>query len=270
MKLALGIFDGVHIGHCKVIERAHRVLTLHPHPTTAAHLLTTLAERKALINNLDVLKYTPALGKLSPEEFVRDILVKKFRPESVFVGEDYAFGYNRTGNTALLKALGQKYGFSVEVVPEVIIKGKPVRSSLIRHLLSKGNIEDAAALLGRDYSVSGSVVRGKGVGRELGFPTVNLHTDENKLIPAPGVYAGHIIVNNTYHPCAINIGERRIGHNAHIELEAYILNFSADVYGKRVTLFFEKFLRTPKQFKNHKALAAQIKKDVQRIEKIFS
>jgi riboflavin kinase / FMN adenylyltransferase len=267
MKIALGVFDGVHLGHLKVIERVHRVVTLHPHPNTGVHLLTTLAERRDLINNLDVIKFNSRIGHLTPEEFIRDIIVKRYRPEAVCVGDDFAFGYNREGDVRTLKELGRKYGFAVEVVPEVDIKNRPVRSSRIRHLLGTGQVVEAAELLGRDYTISGKVVRGRGIGHKLGFPTANIRTDKDKLVPRPGVYSGHIIVANEYHPCAISIGEQEtFGIERAVEVEAYIIGFSRNIYGKRVTLFFEKFLREQKKFKDKKALAAQIKNDVKKVK----
>ncbi len=266
MKIALGVFDGVHLGHIKVIERAHRVITFHPHPNKGAHLLTTLPERQDLIQNLDVIPFNSRIGELTPEEFVRDILVKRFRPKTVLIGDDYAFGYNRSGSAKTMEELGRKYGFEVEIIPEVDSKGTPVRSSRIRHLLSEGKVNDAAELLGRDYSLSGKIVRGKGIGRTLGFPTVNVHVDKDKLIPMPGVYSGYCVVNNTLHTCAISIGERETFGKEHtVIVEAFLLNFKGDLYGKRITLFFEKFIRAQKKFKSAKALQQQIKKDIVRV-----
>ncbi|MFC1517746.1 bifunctional riboflavin kinase/FAD synthetase [Candidatus Margulisiibacteriota bacterium] len=265
MKIALGVFDGVHLGHQKVIERAHRVFTFHPHPNRGIHLLTTLRERKELINNLEIVKFGPKIGSLTPEEFVRDFLVKRYRPEVVCVGEDYAFGYNRRGNVSFLRKLGKKYNYQVEIIPEVDIKGKPIRSSRIRRLLGERRIEEAAVLLGRDYQLSGKVVHRQGLGRKLGFPTANIKVDKNKLIPGTGVYSGKVIVANKLYPCAISIGEQKTfgGHN--IEIEVYILNFKHNIYRKRITVFFEKFIRHQKKFSSAGQLVAQIKKDILKI-----
>ncbi|MBU0580195.1 MAG: bifunctional riboflavin kinase/FAD synthetase [Candidatus Margulisbacteria bacterium] len=268
MKIAMGVFDGVHLGHIKVIERAHKVLTFHPHPNKGVHLLTTVAERKELINNLEVVKFSNKLGSLTPEEFVRDFLVKKYKPEVVCVGDDFAFGYNRSGNVETLKKLGEKHGFQIEVTPEVDIGGKPVRSSRIRILLGKGKVEEAAQLLGRDYKISGKVIHGRGIGKKLGFPTANIKTDKDKLIPKPGVYAGKIIVNNQLFPCAISIGEQSTFGGHHIEIEAYIFNFKHNIYRKKVTFFFEKFIRLQRKFKDKKALQKQIAQDIKKIKNL--
>ena len=191
---------------------------------------------------------------------------KRFKPKTILIGDDYAFGYNRSGNAKTMEELGRKYGFDVEVIPEVDSKGTPVRSSRIRHLLAGGKVRDAAELLGRDYSLSGKIVHGKGIGRALGFPTVNIHVDKDKLVPMPGVYSGYCVVNNALHTCAISIGEREtFGKEYTIVVEAYLLDFKGNLYGKRITLFFEKFIRKQKKFKDKKALRSQIKKDVRKL-----
>lgn len=265
MKIALGVFDGVHLGHQKVIEKAHRVLTFHPHPNKGVHLLTTLAERKSLINNLEVVKFNEKLGKLSPEEFIRDFLVKKYKPQEIIVGHDYAFGYNRSGNVKSLKDFGKKYNFEVLEVGEIKYKGRPIRSSWIRQLLGKGKIEEAALLLGRNYSLGGKVVRGCGIGRALGFPTANVKVDENKLVPKSGVYQGEVIVGNKLFPCAISIGEQKTFNGHKVEVEVHIINFCGNIYHQRIKIFFNKFIRLQQKFANKEQLKNQIKKDVKLI-----
>lgn len=265
MKIALGVFDGVHLGHQKVIERAHRVLTFHPHPNQGVHLLTTIPERQGLINNLDIVKFTTKLGQLTPEEFIRDFLVKKFKPSVVCVGDDYAFGYNRSGNLEMLKKFGEKYDFQIEVIKEVDYQGTPIRSSRIRHLLAESKVEEAAKLLGRNYQLSGKVVRGHGVGKTLGFPTANIQVDKNKLIPGIGVYSGEVIANNKLYPCAISIGERKTFEGHQVEVEAYILDFNENIRSKRITVFFKEYLRAQRKFSTKEELKAQITKDIDKI-----
>ncbi|MFH1428138.1 MAG: riboflavin biosynthesis protein RibF [Candidatus Margulisiibacteriota bacterium] len=252
MILALGVFDGVHLGHQRIIQKADQVLTFDPHPNKGVHLLTTLEERKQLIPNLIVINFDEHVSKLSPEAFVREILIKKFKPEKVIAGYDFAFGYNRTGHITDLQALGQKYGFEVEIMPEYKIAGATPKSSLIRRLLGEGNVEEAAKLLGRNYTVSGVVGPGKQLGRELGFPTANLEISGDKLIPAEGVYLG----NN----CLINVGEI---------MEVHILEFEGDLYGQTLSVEFIKKLRDEIKFDNHVQLKAQVEKDIEKAKQLL-
>ncbi len=265
MKLALGVFDGVHLGHQKIIETAHRVITFDPHPNKGVHLLTTLQERQDLIGNLDVLKFTSRIANMYPQDFIEQIIVRKYRPEIIIVGHDYAFGYNRSGKVDTLIELGKKYNFKVEVIDEVIIDGHPVRSSLIRKLLAKGDVKEANKLLGRDYVLTGKVVHGHGRGIGLGFPTVNLKTDVSKLVPGQGVYKGEAIYQNKIYKAAIFIGERQTFGEHERVIEAHLLNFHEQAYGKQVTLFFQDFLRPEQKFTGADQLIEQIKKDISRI-----
>ncbi|MFA5928831.1 MAG: bifunctional riboflavin kinase/FMN adenylyltransferase [Candidatus Margulisiibacteriota bacterium] len=252
MILALGVFDGVHLGHQQVIAKADKVLTFDPHPNSGAHLLTTLEERKKLIPNLVVLPFDKHLSMLTPEGFVKEVLVGQFKASKVVVGYDFAFGYNREGHTSDLVNLGRKYGFEVEVIPVFMVDEIIPKSSTIRNLLGMGEVEEAASLLGRNYSVTGIVGKGKQLGRELGFPTANLELPENKLIPAEGVYLGQ--------DCLINIGEI---------MEVHILEFSGDLYGQSLTVEFFKRLRPEIEFTDHRDLIAQVEKDIALAKKML-
>jgi len=208
--LALGVFDGVHLGHRKVIASAVRqarsngavpaVLTFEPHPAAvvsaagAPPLLTTTGEKLTLLRELGVklvvvARFDRGLAKMIPEDFVAEVLVGRLRARCVVVGADWRFGSGGSGTAALLKRLSPRQGCGVTVVPAVIAKGEPVSSTWIRKLLLSGKIGEANGLLGRPYGVHGRVVRGDGLGRRLGFPTANLQLPPEKLIPADGVYA---------------------------------------------------------------------------------
>lgn len=269
MKIALGVFDGVHCGHQKIIEKAHRVITFNPHPNKGVHLLTTLAERKDLIGNLDVIKFTSRLANMYPQDFIEEIIVKKFKPEAIVIGHDFAFGYNRSGNAALLTELGKKFNFTTEIVAEVCIDGLPVRSSAIRRFLAKGDIKEANKFLGRDYMLSGKVVHGCGRGTGLGFPTINVEPEfANKLIPGEGIYKGEVIAQNKLYRAAIFVGERQTFDEHQRVLEAYLLGFSGDLYNQQVTLFFQDYLRPEQKFENQQKLISQIKADIEKIKKM--
>ena len=245
MILALGVFDGVHLGHQQIIAKADKVITFDPHPNQGVHLLTTISERKLLIPNLEIITFDEHLSRLSPEAFIRDIIISRFSPSKIIVGYDFAFGYNRSGHLGVLQELGLKYNFQVEVIPEYKIAGLTPKSSTIRHLLGDGDVESAAKLLGRNYTVTGIVSPGKQLGRELGFPTANLQIPTEKLIPAQGVYLGD--------NCLINVGEI---------MEVHILEFSGDLYNQSLTVEFVKKIRSEMVFENHEALKVQIEKDL--------
>jgi len=253
MILALGVFDGVHRGHQQIIAEADMVITFDPHPNQGVHLLTTLEERQSLVSNLHVIAFTEHISRLSPEGFVKEILVNQFQSTKVIVGYDFAFGYNRSGHTTDLQRLGKQYGFEVEIIPRFTVDGIPPKSSTIRQLLGQGDVEGAAHLLGRNYSVTGVVGPGKRLGRELGFPTANLTVPANKLIPAQGVYLGT--------NCLINIGEI---------MEVHILEFEGDLYGQSITVEFVKRLRNEIVFETHEALKQQVEKDIEIAKKLLS
>lgn len=266
MKLALGFFDGVHIGHQKIIEKAHRVITFDPHPNKDVQLLTTLAERRELVGNLDVLKFTKKIQTMYPQDFIEKIIVRRYHPETIVVGHDYAFGYKRTGDLRMLIELGKKFKFNVEIVPEVNLAGEAVRSSAIRHFLEHGEVERAAKYLSREYSLAGKIIHGHGRGRKMGFPTINIKPDHaNKLVPGAGVYAGEVIVDNKLYPAAIFIGKRQTFNETKLVIEANLFNFIGNIYGKKAIFFFKKFIRPEQKFNSAEELAAQIKKDIKEI-----
>ncbi|MFH1709673.1 MAG: riboflavin biosynthesis protein RibF, partial [bacterium] len=209
--LVLGNFDGVHVGHRDLMLEALKyarkkklpcfAMTFDPHPQEIVCpgrglcLLTTLSERLELMKNIGVdgvivKEFNKVISKLPPEKFIYDFLVKHLKVKKVFVGYDFAFGHRRAGTISLLKKLGSKYGFAVNAVRPVAAHGHIVKSSTIRDMLTRGDFSKAVKLLDHPYTITGKVVKGRGRGKELGFPTANLEIDSDKLIPKHGVYLG--------------------------------------------------------------------------------
>lgn len=277
--VALGMFDGIHLGHQRIIRDslsyANRcqlpliVTTFNPHPQQyivperGLKLLTTLKERKKILKDLGVkktkvFKFNKNLQKISSEEFVLKYLMKGLHAEAVFVGYDYAFGKGRSGGILELKKLGRKYGFKVKVIKPYKIKGRIIKSSIIRKLLSFGQFKEAVNFLGHPYRLTGKVIKGRGVGNKLGFPTANLSINEHKLIPYNGVYVGKTLNKK----CLVNIGSRPTFGLGKVEVETYILGFNGNLYGKTITIDLYCRLRDELQFADALRLKEQIEKDI--------
>ncbi|OGB89554.1 riboflavin biosynthesis protein RibF [candidate division WOR-1 bacterium RIFCSPHIGHO2_01_FULL_53_15] len=277
--VALGTFDGVHVGHKRVIEAAVRharrlrshaaVITFDPHPQEIVapgrglRLLTTLQEREEIFARLGadavvVSIFTRQLQKLSSQEYVSRYLVRRLGVRHVFVGYDYTFGRGRTGSPAELKKLGGKYGFAVTVMPPVKVGRRIVKSSAIRALLSDGDFSTALKMLGHPYRLTGKVVKGVGRGKILGYPTANLKVDPRKLIPAQGIYAGFADGKK----CVVYIGSRPTFGAGKTAIEAHILNFDRNIRGRTIQLDLFARLRGDRQFADTSELKAQIKKDI--------
>jgi riboflavin kinase / FMN adenylyltransferase len=263
--VALGTFDGVHLGHRRVIESALQagpeptVVTFDPHPRTAlgnqVELLTTLERRLELIAELGVdatlvVEFTLELARLEPEEFAERVL-RPIGADAVVAGSDFRFGRGRKGDLELLARLG----FDVRPVPLL----KNVSSSRIRDLVHKGEIERAAKLLGRSVEVEGTVVAGDARGGTLGFPTANLDVRPELVVPANGVYAGAAID----HKAAVSIGTNPHYGGQERRVEAHLLDFSGDLYGKRLVVELWKRLRDEQAFASEAELVAQIDRDVE-------
>ncbi|MFH1541597.1 MAG: bifunctional riboflavin kinase/FAD synthetase [bacterium] len=280
--VALGTFDGVHLGHQKVINTAARyairnkvsslAITFDPHPQQlivperGLKLLTTLKEREDLFGELGVdgvvlVRFTQQMRKLSYQQFVKKYLVDLLGVSRVFVGYDYAFGKKRAGGVEQLKALGKKYGFTVAVIPAARIGWQIVKSSKIRELISQGKFNRAVKLLNRPYVITGKVVKGTGEGKVLGFPTANLKTDPHKLIPAHGVYAGRV----GEHKAAVNIGSRPTFGVGGSVVEVHLLGYQGNLYGQTIKVELTRRLRDEKQFSDVEKLKKQIKQDVSRL-----
>jgi riboflavin kinase / FMN adenylyltransferase len=280
--VTIGIFDGVHLGHRALLAAARasglpvNALTFDPHPAALLSpsrvppLLGTISERQELLrqsgaDTVLVLPFDGALAALSPEAFVEEILLRRLNAGIVVVGEDFRYGCERRGTVDALRTDGERHGFTVEVVPSVFVEGVPVRSTVIRQMLLGGQPEPATKLLGRPYALTGQVVRGKQLGRTLGFPTANLACPPNILIPAPGVYAGQVGM----FLAAISIGVNvTIDDRAQSTVEAHLLDFEGDLYGQNLTLNFHKFLRPMQKFANLDELVTAIHTDVLSVKSV--
>jgi riboflavin kinase/FMN adenylyltransferase len=288
--LALGNFDGLHRGHTKIIERIRRgaaerggtslVLTFDPHPPRivrpdkAPQLLMTLDQKieglaRAGVQGVAVVRFTPDLSRWSPDTFVKIVLVDWLQVAEVWVGADFLFGRDRTGNFSVLRALGAQYGFRAEKIDPVRYKDFVVSSTRIRRLVAEGRVDEAGALLGHHFYIDGEVIRGAGRGRELGIPTANLST-KNELIPPHGVYATTLGVEGVVHPSVTNVGLRpTFGDVAATVVETYALDLDRDLYGCPVRLGFVQRLRDERRFPDVDALKAQIDADVRRARRLF-
>jgi riboflavin kinase/FMN adenylyltransferase len=288
--LALGNFDGLHRGHQKIVERIRRsaadrgatalVLTFDPHPPRvvrpdkAPPLLMTMPQKvaaleKAGLHGVAVVRFTEAFSRLSPDQFVRQVLVDWLRVSEVWVGADFLFGHERAGTFSVLRSLGTQYGFRVEKIDPVRYKEFVVSSTRIRRLVAEGRVDEAGALLGHHYTIDGTITAGAGRGRTLGFPTANLST-HNELVPPTGVYATTAELHGTRWPAVTNIGVRPTFEAAGVvTVETHILGLAADVYGAHVSLSFIQRLRDERKFPDVDALREQIAADVRRAGRLF-
>ncbi|MBP7779472.1 MAG: bifunctional riboflavin kinase/FAD synthetase [Acidobacteria bacterium] len=288
--LALGNFDGLHRGHQKIVERIRRgaadrgatalVLTFDPHPPRvvrpdkAPALLMTMSQKlaaleRAGLHGVAVVRFTEAFSRLSPEQFVRQVLVDWLRVSEVWVGADFLFGHERSGTFSTLRSLGGQYGFKAEKIDPVRYKEFVVSSTRIRRLVAEGRVDEAGALLGHHYTIDGVITSGAGRGHALGFPTANLSTD-NELVPPTGVYATTAELQGTRWPAVTNIGVRPTFETAGpVTIETHLLGLDADVYGEHLALSFIQRLRDERKFADVDALREQIAADVRRAGRLF-
>ena len=281
--VAVGVFDGLHRGHLALIRRALErasggrcvAVSFDPHPDLvlakefrALPPLTPLAEKHerlaALGVELHVLPFTRELAAQEPEAFVAERLVAPFSPAWLVVGADFALGRGRSGNVSRLSAIGAGNGFQVEAVPLLETDGGPVTSTRVRALLGAGQVREAAALLGRSYSLEGRVVHGDALGRELGFPTANLRMPDEKCVPALGIYAvwARVSGEDGWRGGAMSVGVRPTFGGQVRTLEVHLLDFSGDLYGRDVEVEFVDWLRPELKFDGRDALIEAIRGDV--------
>ncbi len=286
---AIGIFDGVHLGHKKIIMAAARaakrirgrgvVITFDPHPLKILRphkpipSIMSTAHRVRLICELgadacSVIRFTKKFSNLKPRDFVKKILVGKFRISELFVGADFVFGKNNTGDIALLKSLGREYGFKVRVVPMVRAGGKIVSSTAIRELITAGRLAGASRMLGRPVTIFGTVVSGAGRGRLLGYPTANIDP-HHEAIPPSGVYAVRVRLGKKKFGGALFIGRRPTFGGREPVIEAHIFDFRSMIYGEDIEVTFVKRLRGVRKFNGREKLIEQIKKDDFRARRIL-
>jgi riboflavin kinase/FMN adenylyltransferase len=291
--LAIGVFDGVHRGHQAVIstsaEHAHLangtpvVVTFNPHPMKvlrpmeAPHLLTATQHKIKLIRALGVqhllvIKFDTTFAATTPEDFVQQ-LVRHSKPlREICVGHEWSFGKGRRGNLALLRKLGAQFDFDVVGIPAVTLgNGELVSSTAIRHAIEAGDLAKAAEMLGREYTILGTVVRGDHLGKKIGFPTANLSAHSEQF-PPNGVYFAQATLNGVIYPGVVNLGHRPTVSSGKSDrvLEIHLLDFDHDIYGKDVEVRFVRYLRPEQKFENLDALARQIEFDVQQARQLSS
>ena len=280
--VTLGNFDGVHRGHTEIFyhltDRARQlgmpsiVVTFEPHPLAvlapelAPQRITTFDQKAALIaaagiDCLVVIKFTPEFSLSSAESFVRDILCHSLGMRHVIIGHDYAFGRDRQGNFETLSRLGKECGFTLEDLDPVGIENTIFSSSLVRRLITAGDMGGTAAVLGRYHTISGEVVHGREIGKKLGFPTANINT-YNELIPPDGVYAVMATVDDKLLPGACNIGTNPTFDGKERTIEVFLLDFSGQLYSRQLAISVVQRLRDVKKFSNMEALVEAISADV--------
>jgi riboflavin kinase/FMN adenylyltransferase len=280
--VALGVFDGVHLGHREILGTAvlHGreagipavACTFDPHPIEilqpgrAPLPITTLDERLALIEGcgLDaavVLPFTRDLASIEPEAFVKDVLLARLAAREIVVGFNHRFGRGARGDVAMLRSLGERLGFRTHIAEPLMVGGVAVSSTEIRAALQRGDLEFASLLLGRSYTLTGSVAHGAGRGRTLGFPTANIAPSRPVLVAA-GVYACTAEVGGRKERAVVNVGVRPTFNETALAVEAYLLDFSGDIYGQTITLTFVSRIREERRFPSVDALRAQIDADV--------
>ncbi|MDW8307843.1 MAG: bifunctional riboflavin kinase/FAD synthetase [Verrucomicrobiales bacterium] len=289
--LAIGVFDGVHLGHQAIIRhtvtsaRARDALALvltfdrHPNAVVAPDrvppmIYTPGQKQRALaalgVDVLWLMTFDEATSRLSGEVFVRRLAQQVGELVAVCVGADFVFGHRRSGNVALLQQLGAELGFEVAALSPVLLDGVAVSSTRIREAIRRGDLAEANRLLGRDHALAGTVVRGAGLGRKLGFPTANLDT-RGLLLPPNGVYAARVRLGEQLWPAVVNIGVRPTVDSgpAAPRVETHLLDFEGDLTGRELELILGARLRDEQKFSSLEALRAQIARDIARVRAIL-
>ncbi|MEJ2104281.1 MAG: bifunctional riboflavin kinase/FAD synthetase [Ignavibacteriaceae bacterium] len=291
--ITLGTFDGLHLGHQQIVETLIKkskqvnarnfLITFDPHPRKVVpgrndvKLLSTLEEKISIfeklgLENLFIVNFTDEFSKQTPEQFVEKYFVDGIGLEEIVIGYDHHFGKGRGGDFELLRKLGEKFNFSVTVVPEYMMDGETISSTKIRNALLEGDILRANKFLGRFYSFKGRVVKGDGRGKDLGFPTANLTIeDEDKLIPAKGIYAAQCITENEKYHGLLSLGNRPTFHeHGEIIPEFYIFDFDKNIYGKSLEVNLVERIRDEEKFNSVEELISQMKKDEETGKEILS
>lgn len=289
--VTLGNFDGLHLGHCSIIQELKKradiakaqtvVVTFDPHPrqvlnpSSPLQLITSLEHRLKIFEALDVdvvwvIPFDREFSKLSAESFVQDLLFPRLKFSELIVGTNYAFGKERKGNMALLEDLGLRLGFKVDTMKAVHVDGELVSSSLIRRCIAQGDLRKASLFLGRPYSLMGRVVHGRGIGSALGFATANLEFD-SLVLPPRGVYAVEVKMGLEKHFGIANLGVRPTfeGGDTLEYFEVHLINFSGSIYGKHMEVILIEKVRDEIRFESVEALSRQVKKDIECVREKF-
>lgn len=287
----VGTYDGVHLGHQKILERLNRggseglvktVVTFEPHPQNVMRkrpglvpIISGVQQKMRLLRaaNVDrvlILRFTRELAQLSAEGFLTRILLDRLKTRKLVVGYNHAFGEGRKGTIDYLNEVKEQFGFNLEVVGPYIIDGENVSSSKIRHALEEGDVEKARRFLGRPYCLSGTVVSGEGRGRKLRFPTANLEpVPKNRVIPKVGVYAVAVELDKEVYPGMMNVGTRPTFGKGDMTVEVHLSNFNGDLYGKRINTQILKRLREETRYDSVQDLIDQLDKDHENSLQVF-
>lgn len=284
--VALGVFDGVHLGHKKILQAAAKlardikgtsiVLTFDPHPQKEDSIYS-LEHRLNLIGKLGVdvcivIRFDKRFSRIAAEDFIKKLLIKKISPRYIFIGKNFTFGRNARGDFNLLNEFSKTGNFKLKAFDIVRIGGKPVSSTYIRRLITDGKLNEAARFLSRPVSILGRVIRGASVGRILGFPTANIDP-QHEVIPASGIYAVKVFLGHKRFKGVCYIGARPTFNSSRSKnkksIEVFIFNFNKNIYGKKIEVWFIKKIREDKKFASIAELARQIKNDVKISKQLF-
>ena len=291
--VTIGTFDGVHCGHLKIIQRLKElsrdqggetvVLTFYPHPRLVLQpddndlkMITTLEERSRLlagygIDHLIIREFNTGFSRVGAVEFVRDVLVNGIGTKTLVIGHDHHFGRNREGSYRTLEELAPVYGFRLEEIPEQVVNEVAVSSTKIRKALLAGHVSEATALMGHEFSLSGQVVHGDHLGRELGFPTANMEVeDRHKLIPANGIYAVQVDEGQHSWKGMLYIGNRPAMGGSSRRIEVNLFDFDGDLYGKKIEVRLKARIRGDQDFDNLAQLREKMEEDRRHATKLLS
>lgn len=290
VSVGLGVFDGVHLGHMEILNRVvdhaqqheleSAVITFSPHPDLvlaperAPKLLMDLDTRVGLIKQAGIEKvyvqpFTREFASMEPEAFVKDVLVTRLNAKVVVVGFNFVFGKGGRGNTRLLASICQEFGIILDIVPSVCVNGQVVGSTRIRNMLSLGDVSSARTMLGRGFALKGTVVKGYGRGRLLGFPTANIAVPDAVLLPKDGVYAVWAFYRGQAYPGVCNIGSNPTFGVGAKSVEVHIFGFSDMLYGEVLQVEFVEYLREESRFQSAEELKIQIQGDIDKAKELL-
>ena len=281
--IAIGKFDGVHVGHRRLLEEilekkaeglAACVFTFDTSPAVLlgksdGKVLTTREEKRRILQEIGVdllveFPMTPETMAMEAQEFALRILLGALDAKMIAAGEDLSFGSRGLGNVQLLRKLSETYHFDVDIIPKVCIDGKEVSSTYIRGLLEQGKMEQVKSCLGEFYSVSGTVQHGHGIGHTLGFPTANLIPPSEKLLPPFGVYLSRVRVGEKFYDSISNVGKKpTVSGKEQLGVESFLYDFEGDLYGREIEVFLHEYCRPERKFENMEALKAQLRLDIE-------
>ncbi|WP_113674802.1 bifunctional riboflavin kinase/FAD synthetase [Vallitalea guaymasensis] len=287
--VVLGNFDGIHIGHrkliCKALELSRElglkslVLTFDPHPSFVlankepVDLIYLSCEKERLLSNIDIFveyPYDLVTAKMTPEDFIEKVICKQLNAKFVVVGNDYRFGHERKGDINLLKKLSSNYGYELITIPKIAYNNDIVSSTWIRKEIKQGNIELANKLLGENFSITGKVVEGKKNGRKFGFPTANIIPHRYKILPPNGVYYSNISVNGKKYDSITNVGVNPTLNGQKKVVETHILGFDEDIYGQVVVVEFIQFIRKEKKFNSIEELKKEVSSNIEYVTSLIN